>query len=42
MGEGPSYLPTVREAFDYLVRRVEKGVPPPLSQTVKPNEALHQ
>ena len=27
MGEGPSYLPTVREAFDHLVRWVEKGTP---------------
>lgn len=40
MGEGPSYLPTVREAFDYLVRWVEKGTPPPASQTVKPNARL--
>ena len=40
MGEGPSYLPTVREAFDHLVRWVEKGVTPPPSQTVKPGERL--
>lgn len=40
MGEGPSYLPTVREAFDHLVRWVEKGTPPPQSQTVKPNARL--
>ncbi len=40
MGEGPSYLPTVREAFDHLVRWVEKGTPPPPSQTVKPNARL--
>jgi len=40
MGEGPSYLPTVREAFDYLVRWVEKGTSPPSSQTVKPNQRL--
>lgn len=40
MGEGPSYLPTVREAFDHLVRWVEKGVAPPPSQTVKPNTRL--
>lgn len=40
MGEGPSYLPTVREAFDDLVRWVEKGVAPPPSQTVKPNRPL--
>ncbi len=40
MGEGPSYLPTVREAFDHLVRWVEKGVAPPPSQTVKPGAPL--
>jgi pimeloyl-ACP methyl ester carboxylesterase len=40
MGEGPSYLPAVREAFDHLVRWVEKGIPPPLSQTVKPGARL--
>ena len=40
MGEGPSYLPTVREAFDYLVRWVENGVPPPQSQQVKPGSKL--
>jgi pimeloyl-ACP methyl ester carboxylesterase len=40
MGEGPSYLPTVREAFEHLVRWVERGVPPPPSQTVKPEEPL--
>ncbi len=40
MGEGPSYLPTVREAFDHLVRWVEKGVTPPPSQTVKPRAPL--
>jgi pimeloyl-ACP methyl ester carboxylesterase len=42
MGEIPSYLPTVREAFDYLVRWTEKGVAPPLSQTVKPGEPLRR
>jgi hypothetical protein len=42
MGEGPSYLGTVREAFDHLVRWVEKGVAPPPSQTVKPNERLRR
>lgn len=36
MGEGPSYLPTVRDAFDSLVRWVERGEAPPPSQTVKP------
>ena len=40
MGESPSYIPTVREAFDHLVRWVEKGVAPPPSQTVKPNAKL--
>jgi poly(3-hydroxybutyrate) depolymerase len=40
MGESPSYLPTVREAFDHLVRWVEKGTAPPASQTVKPGERL--
>ena len=40
MGEGPSYIPTVREAFDHLVRWVEKGSAPPVSQTVKPGNKL--
>ena len=40
MGEGPSYLPTVRQAFDALVRWVEADTPPPASQTVKPGERL--
>jgi hypothetical protein len=40
MGEGPSYLPTVRDAFGHLVRWVERGVAPPPSQTVKPQEPL--
>lgn len=40
MGEGPSYLPTVREAFDHLVRWVEKGVAAPVSQTVAPGTRL--
>ena len=40
MGESPSYIPTVREAFDYLVRWAEKGTPPPSSQTVKPGSKL--
>ena len=42
MGEGPSYLPTVREAFDHLVRWVDRGVAPPPSQTVKPNTPLRR
>ena len=40
MGEGPSYLPTVRQAFDALVRWVENNQPAPPSQTVKPGERL--
>jgi pimeloyl-ACP methyl ester carboxylesterase len=40
MGEGRSYLPTVREAFEHLVRWVDKGVAPPPSQTIKPNAPL--
>ncbi len=40
MGEGPSYLPTVREAFGYLVRWVEKGTPAPASQTIAPGARL--
>ena len=40
MGEGPSYLPTVREAFDRLVRWVERGDVPPPSQTVRPGAPL--
>ena len=42
MGESPSYLPTVREAFDHLVRWAEKGIAPPPSQTVKPGERLRR
>ncbi|MDP2054721.1 MAG: alpha/beta fold hydrolase [Acidobacteriota bacterium] len=40
MGEGPSYIPTVREAFDHLVRWVEKGESPPASQTIEPGQRL--
>lgn len=40
MGEGPSYIPTVRDAFDRLVRWVERGEAPPPSQTVTPGAAL--
>ncbi len=40
MGEGPSYLPTVREAFDHLVQWVEKGAPAPVSQTIEPAAKL--
>jgi len=40
MGQGPSYIPTVHEAFDQLVRWVEKGIAPPASQTVKPGNGL--
>ena len=41
MSQGPSYLPTVRDAFDRLVRWVERGEAPPPSQIVKPGERLH-
>lgn len=40
MGQGPSYIPTVREAFDHLVRWVEKGVPAPANQTIEPGTRL--
>lgn len=40
MGEGPSYIPTVREAFDHLVRWVEQGTPAPASQTIEPGARL--
>jgi len=40
MGESPSYIPTVRDACDQLVRWVEKGIALPPSQTVKPNQRL--
>jgi poly(3-hydroxybutyrate) depolymerase len=40
MREGPSYLPTVRQAFDALVKWVEINQPAPSSQTVKPGERL--
>jgi pimeloyl-ACP methyl ester carboxylesterase len=40
MGEGPSYIPTVREAFDHLVRWVEKGASPPASRTIEPGARL--
>jgi pimeloyl-ACP methyl ester carboxylesterase len=40
MGESPSYIPTVREAFDHLVRWVEKGTAPPANQTIKPGSRL--
>jgi pimeloyl-ACP methyl ester carboxylesterase len=42
MGEGPSYLPTVREAFDYLVAWAGKGTAPPPNQTVKPGHRLRR
>ena len=40
MSDGPSYLPTVRQAFDALVKWVENNQPAPPSQTVKPGERL--
>lgn len=40
MGEGPSYLPTVHQAFDHLVRWVERGVAAPPSQTLEPGATL--
>lgn len=40
MGEGPSYIPTVRHAFDLLVRWVETGTAPPPSQVVRPGEPI--
>jgi pimeloyl-ACP methyl ester carboxylesterase len=36
MGEGPSYIPEVHDAFDALVAWVERGVAPRPSTTVKP------
>jgi hypothetical protein len=42
MGDGPSYLPTVRDAFDHLVRWVEHDIPAPGSQTVKPGQPLRK
>jgi hypothetical protein len=40
MGEGASYIPLVHDAFDLLVRWVEKGNTPPVSQTIKPGNKL--
>jgi pimeloyl-ACP methyl ester carboxylesterase len=40
MGESPSYIPTVQEAFGHLVRWVEGKAPAPASQTVKPRTKL--
>lgn len=40
MGGGPSYIPTVREAFGLLVEWAERGKTPPPDQTVKPNAKL--
>jgi pimeloyl-ACP methyl ester carboxylesterase len=40
MGQGPSYIATVREAFDRLVAWVERGEAPPPSQTVAPGQPL--
>ncbi|MCC6317323.1 MAG: alpha/beta hydrolase [Gemmatimonadaceae bacterium] len=40
MGEGASYLPTVRDAFRHPVRWVEQSVPPPPSRVVRPADGL--
>ncbi|MGE0359618.1 MAG: alpha/beta hydrolase domain-containing protein [Vicinamibacterales bacterium] len=40
MGEGPSYIPTVQQAFDALVRWVERGEAPPRSGTLAPGAPL--
>lgn len=40
MHDGPSYIPTVRQAFDRLVAWVERQQAPPASQTVKPGQPL--
>ncbi len=42
MSEGPSYLPTVRDAFDRLVAWVERGEAPPPSQTIEPGQLLQK
>jgi len=42
MAEGPSYIPTVQDAFDRLVRWVESGEAPPPSQTVTPGQPLQK
>ncbi len=42
MREGPSYIPTVQDAFDRLVRWVETGEAPPPSQTVRPGQPLQK
>lgn len=40
MHDGPSYIPTVQQAFDHLVAWVERGQAPPASQTVRPGQPL--
>ena len=40
MHDGPSYIPTVQQAFDRLVAWVERGQAPPASQTVTPGQSL--
>jgi len=40
MGEGPSYIPTVQQAFDALVRWVERGEAPPPAGTFAPGAPL--
>lgn len=42
MREGPSYIPTVQDAFDRRVRWVKAGEVPPPSQTVQPGQPLQK
>jgi len=42
MREGPSYISTVQDAFDRLVRWVDAGEAPPPSQTVAPGQPLRK
>ncbi len=42
MHDGPSYIPTVQQAFDRLVAWVERQQAPPASQTVKPGQPLRK
>ncbi|MFN7979552.1 MAG: alpha/beta hydrolase domain-containing protein [Vicinamibacterales bacterium] len=42
MHDGPSYIPTVQQAFDRLVAWVERGEAPPPTQTVRPGQPLQK